>query len=150
MATKPTATITLPNGRKRVVFVQNDAEQDGSLWATASALNSDQGYMLRPDGTAEQRRYKNGEAIAIRAAGSWKHDRIQGMIVNGTSSLVSVGVEALEALGEMLKAHEDEDDPLELAEFFVFENAPVRAILCDDAGSHEYLWTGNSWAEDIR
>lgn len=62
--------------------------------------------------------------------------------VNGTPELVAEGVRALEGIRVLIDGMDH--DP-QLAEFYVFENMPIKAIVCDDLGCTEYVWKFGSW-----
>lgn len=65
---------------------------------------------------------------------------ITGYTVNGNAEIVSVAIEALEALPLLLQRTN-----CDLAEFRAYENMPVHAVLTDDDGAHMYAWTREQW-----
>jgi len=66
---------------------------------------------------------------------------VKGYTTHGSREMIEVGTEALEALRGLLDRHDD----AEVAEFRVYENTPVEAVVCDDLGFTTYVWTRTAW-----
>lgn len=69
--------------------------------------------------------------------------------VTGNSDLVSEGVKALEALPDLLaKLDSGGGDEASIAEIFIFENMPIRALIFDGFGFVKYLWAPAGWVQE--
>ena len=69
---------------------------------------------------------------------------MNGYTVNGSREMISVGVEALEAL----EAHLDRiGDDAEVAEIRIYENLPIAAVIHWDNEFRTFTWTREAWVE---
>lgn len=71
--------------------------------------------------------------------------------VSGNDQLIAEGISALEALTPLLDAseHRSDGEALSISELEIYENTPIRAILSDDFGHHNYEWSGTGWVKQI-
>lgn len=67
---------------------------------------------------------------------------LKGYTVNGSREIIEVGIEALEALRDLLNALNNDT---EVAEIRIYENMPVEIVLGDDGGFTTYVWTRHAW-----
>jgi hypothetical protein len=73
----------------------------------------------------------------------------RGLVLNGTAELLREGVRALEALeGQLagLVPIEADDEP-DLAEIRIYENSPITAVVTNDFGWTEIVWSGERWVQ---
>lgn len=67
----------------------------------------------------------------------------KGYLVYGSSEMLEVGAEALEAMRAYLR--ERENIGAEVAEIRIYENMPIEAVVCHDDGHDWLVWDRKAW-----